>query len=249
MIPILSPQPTTIMARVQPIVSERLQITPPSEIQHSLMVCLDNSASMEMSGGLANLKELLTKFLQDLRRDPMIRASVLMQFGLFGDNQPLQMAGPFCSVNEIQVPQLPISYGTPLCGQSIAAVNLLIAGRKLISRQFNVDQRHGWLIAMTDGQPTDLHLADQARLAIQQLAREHQIEVYLFGVGQDANMDFLNSLAQPRRPAQKLESVQDFSRLFNWLKTSMRAVSASVPGQHLEIPALDGTLIPTQSNQ
>lgn len=237
---------SNLLIETMPLLSRRLCENPPTEIQFPVLVNLDNSPSMSGSGGIDIVQQVLPKFLEDSRRVPSIRSSLFMQFGLFGESNPLHLAGPFSSVMELEPPNLDLSAGTPLCARIVSSIELLIAARKIVSRQFNLDMRHAWLLEMTDGYATDSDLHEKARYAVQSRAMDYNIEVHLFGVGPTADMGFLESLAQPHRPPQKLESVEDFSQLFEWLWRSCEIISASALHQVLEIPAFDGTLIPTQ---
>ena len=228
------------------ILSARVHEEQPTDIQHLALVNGDNSQSMDVSGGLQVLNDVYPKFISDMRRDSTIRSSVLMAFGSFGSTEPLKIAAPFTCVDDLSPPQLAITNHSSICSRLIDSCNLLIAGNKLVRRALNVHQRKSWLIEMSDGHATDLEREAEARKAMHETAPQNGIETFFFGVGPNANMDFLNSIAQPGRPAELLDDKKDFAALFAWLKKSLRAVSASGQGQVLEIPSVKGNLIRTQ---
>lgn len=231
---------------VSNVISPRLIQSGLTEVQHACLVNLDNSASMYGSGAIHEVARVIPKYIDDVRRDAAIRSSVLMTFGQFGENAALKISAPFSSVQELVSPKLTPHGCTPLCQRLVDSVELLIEARKFVRRIFHVDQRHAWLIEMTDGSPTDGNVYEAARKAVQEVALENGIEVYLFGVGSGADMGFLRSIEQPGRPAEPLSGDKDFARLFDWLKRSQMSVSRSLPGEVMEIPSISGALIKTQ---
>jgi uncharacterized protein YegL len=60
-------------------------------------------------------------------------------------------------------------------------------------------------------------------------------------MGEAADMQFLNSIAQPGRPAERLTSDRDFARLFRWLSDSLKVVSRSQHGAVIEIESFSGS--------
>jgi uncharacterized protein YegL len=228
------------------ILSPQLLTTPPTESLVATLICNDNSPSMYDSGAIRELESVLPKFISDLKRDPGIRASVLMAFAHFGDEFPLALAGPLGPVDELKPPKLTPSSGTPLCARIIASIKFLRAGRKLIRTQFNLVQKNSMLIEFTDGSAGDRELAEEARIAIQTTAMQNNIEVHLFGVGREADMEFLQYLAQHGRPAERLDGEKNFAELFAWLYQSLRVVSQAIPGREIEIRSVNGSWIKTQ---
>ncbi len=217
-----------------------------TEVQHLVVTGLDNSGSVYASGAIDQLEATLPKFIQDLQQDAAIRASVLAAFSAFTNADSWRLTAPLCPVMELVTPSLQATSSTPLCGRVIESINLIKARRALVQSVLNVDQRHAWLIEMTDGCPTDTARAGEAQRAIQEVAPEAGIEVYLFGLGDGADMRFLGSLAQPERPAEMLSSCRDFAALFRWITSSLRITSRSIAGAVTQIESLSGRTIPTE---
>lgn len=215
--------------------------------QQLLMTSLDQSGSVFESGAIHEFRRALPKFVADLQKDAAIRAGLLATFSVFSnDSSCWQITAPFSPVMELTVPSLQPSNSTPLCTRIIKEVQLLKARRNLVQEMFHVDQRHAWIVEMTDGVPTDSGRAAEARKAIQEEALEAGIEVYLFGVGEGADMRFLQSVAQADRPAEMLDSDRDFAKLFNWIYESLRITSRSMTGTVTEIESLSGRIIRTE---
>lgn len=229
------------------VLSPMLLSQRPTETQHLTVVSIDNSMSMYDTGAVVALEQQLPKFIHDLNRDPSIRSSVLMTFACFGDQQAFAPLGPVRRVSDLTPPQLhPSPLGTPLCERLVADIAYIIAARKMLRNQLNVSQRKSCLIEFTDGEATDKQHEEAARQAVQRVAAESGIDVFLFGVGAGADMRFLHSIEQPERPAELLTSEKNFADLFRWLSNSLRIVSQTNPGKSTEILSVNGKRIRTQ---
>ena len=229
-----------------PALSPSVLRRPRTDAQHIVLTGLDNSGSVFGSGAITELKLALPKYIADLQQDPAIRSSVLATFSVFADPDSWCVTSPFCPVMELVPPSLTSTGSSPVCTRLIESIKLLRARRQLVQSVLHVDQRHSWLIEMTDGFPSDSHRADEARRAIQEIAVAEGIEVYLFGLGEGADMRFLQSIAQEGRPAELLNSDRDFATLFAWLKKSLRIVSRSIMGTVTEFESLSGRIIRTE---
>lgn len=227
--------------------SPKLLSQRPTETQLFTLVSIDNTGSMYNTGAIVTLEELLPKFIQDLNRDPSIRSTVLMAFACFGQEKAFEPLGEVRRVKDLTPPILhPSPLLTPLCERLVADVAYVAAARKMLRSQLNVSQRKSYIIEFTDGEAGDKHHQEAARHAIQQVAVESGIEVYLFGVGPSADMRFLHSLEQPGRAAESLNSEKNFADLFRWLTQSLRIVSQARPGRSTEILSVNGNPIRTQ---
>lgn len=230
-----------------PIISPKLQLQPPTETQHITVVSADNSGSMYGSGAIVRLQQVLPQFIQDLNRDASIRASVLMTFACFGPTRAFEPLGAIRRVSDITPPELVASgLGTPLCKRLVEGIAFIMAARNMLRTQLNVSQRKSWLIEFTDGEATDIEHAAAARHAVRNVAAENGIDVFLYGVGEGADMAFLHSIEQQERPAELLKSETNFADLFRWLHQSLRSVSQKPPGKSTDISSPNGNLFKTQ---
>jgi uncharacterized protein YegL len=127
----------------------------------------------------------------------------------------------------------------------MGVANIVLA-RKNLSRQLNVSQRKSWLIDFSDGAAVDKQHVAAARHAVQNVAAESGIEVFLYGVGAGADMTFLHSIEQADRPAELLRSEKNFAELFQWLSNSLRIVSQTTPGRSTVLSSVNGKSIITQ---
>lgn len=218
----------------------------PTETQHLTLIGADNSGSTFTSGAINVLRAALPKFIADLCADYATRSSLLVTFSKFEDPNTWRVTAPFSPVGELVPPHFSSTSSTPFCTRVIEEIELIKAQRKLVRACLQVDQRRSWLIETTDGYASDPGRSEEARNAIQNVAVEAGIEVYLFGMGEGANMSFLQSLAQPERPAELLSSDRDFAKLFKWISNSLHITSRSIAGEVAEIPSISGRLIPTE---
>lgn len=217
----------------------------PTEAQHIVQINLDNSGSVFGSDAIKALRAAIPEFIRTLNSDWAISASALCAFAVFGGEREWCYCGPFAPPKELEAPAIEAYGGTPLCNRLIESIRVISAQRKLVRNVLKASQRRAWLLEITDGCATDSNLNREAMRAVQETAIENGIEVHLIGMGEAADMDFLNQLAQPGRPAEPLEEL-DYRKLFGWLSNSLRSVSRSMPGEIVEIPSLSGNLIRTE---
>jgi uncharacterized protein YegL len=239
----IAPQPIRqLLARGQgePAFSMTVYRDRPTEPMKLFLMNFDTSESMYSSGAIRELKKETPRLITDLQRDPTIRARVLATFGIFADADSSRLTGPFRPVMELTPPEFNRTNGTPLLGRIINSIQLLKARKTLLGNALQVDLQHAWLIECTDGQPTDHGLLAEAMRHIREIAPEHGIEVFLFGVGRDADMNLLSSLAQSGRPAERLLNIKDLAALLKWVSSSLSLVSQGPVGMQTRIRSPNG---------
>lgn len=192
------------------------------------LLLLDNSGSM---GGapIAELNRGLQAFRDELVADPLASKRVEVAIVSFG---PVRTVNPFQSVTHFTAPTLQPEGQTPM-GQAIVEGLSLLRARKSEYKAAGIAYYRPWIFLITDGAPTD-SITEAAR---QVKAGEDAKEFAFFAVGvEQADMAVLAQLG--RREPLKLNGLR-FRDLFQWLSSSMKAVSRSTPGDAvpLENPA------------
>ncbi len=92
----------------------------------------------------------------------------------------------------------------------------------------------------TGGEPSDFASTDWINAVGEVRNGEAAKRLLCFGVAvEDANQKTLDALCPPSRPPVRLRGLH-FSEMFRWLSSSLKSVSNSTPGAHLQLPSPNG---------
>ena len=189
------------------------------------VLLLDTSGSMS-GAPIEQLNQGLAALQSSLAEDEVALLRVDLAIITFG---PVQLAQDFVNAGQFTPPTLRAGGDTPLGGAVQLALDQLEA-RKQIYRNNGLTYYRPWIFLMTDGQPTDGTVWQNAALRVKEAESKKKIAFFSVGV-QGANMQMLAQLSL-RQPLH-LQALK-FRELFTWLSTSLTSVSHSTPTQ--EVP-------------
>ena len=175
------------------------------------------------------LQEGVKMFFHSLYEDEIARHSAEVSVVTFGGT--VEEFIEFTSLSK-EPPTLSLQAAgdTPM-GEAVAVALDSLEARKSQYKNTGVDYYQPWLVLMTDGAPTD-HIADAVR-RVERLVERRNLTVFAIGIGSDAHMDALARFS-PNRPPLRLDGLK-FREFFEWLSKSVQRVSASHPGQNVEL--------------
>ena len=197
------------------------------------VLLLDTSDSMR-GKPIRALNEGIRQYVDDLIMDPVASLRVETAIVTFDDETNIVL--DFATSVDIGDVTLTTGGLTNMAPAINQALDMLHA-RKLQYRNAGIDYYRPWVILITDGEPTDD--VDDLLAASERLKREEaakSVAFFCLGV-QNANMEILNALGS--RPALPLKGLA-FTQFFNWLSTSMQAVSASQIDDEIRLPDRSG---------
>jgi uncharacterized protein YegL len=143
----------------------------------------------------------------------------------------VKLVQDFITIDDFIPPLLTADGMTPM-GEAIEYALDLLEKRKATYRENGIQYYRPWIFMITDGAPTDSWGKAARRL------REAELDnkLLFFAVGvEGADMDTLNHVVPPSRPAVRLNGL-DFRSLFIWLSSSMKRVSSGKVGEVIVLP-------------
>ncbi|MDB4912389.1 MAG: hypothetical protein JWM95_33 [Gemmatimonadetes bacterium] len=189
------------------------------------VLVLDVSGSMS-GAPIQQLNDGLQFFREELLADPQAARRAEVAMVTFG---PVSVLQDFVGAESYQPPHLTTQGDTPM-GAAILQAIQLVQDRKRVYQENGIMYFRPWIFLITDGAPTDAW--KNAAMAVREGEAASKFAFFAVGV-KGADMDVLAQIA-PRGPMQ-LEGLR-FREMFAWLSASMKRVSASAPGDKVDLP-------------
>ncbi|MEH7235760.1 vWA domain-containing protein [Bacillus sp. JJ1562] len=194
-----------------------------------LPICLVLDTSYSMNGEpIKELNKGVKLFMESIRKDDTASASAEISMVTFGGE--VKQLFDFGSIHRQTIPHLSVNGLTPM-GEAVNLAVDLLERRKNMYSQSGVSYFQPWIVIMTDGAPTD-DISLAARRT-SDLVNNRKLTIFPLGIGPNADMDTLK-LFSPNRPPLKIKGL-NFVEFFEWLSSSVSAISASTPGEKVNL--------------
>lgn len=196
-----------------------------SEHHMALLFLLDVSGSMD-GEPIQSLNESINRFKEEVCRDP--HTQEILDVAIVAFNSNTRVVLPFTPVGYMEPINLTAEGGTEISPAVRVAVDM-VDERSRFYRHSGTEPYKPWIFMISDGYGGDV--SEVARL-VREKDQAGFLRFWALGVeGYDSKT--LHELAGER--VMKLHGY-DFSKIFNWVNKSMRAVSVSSPSEN---PHLD----------
>lgn len=200
------------------------------------MLVLDTSGSMT-GEAIKQLNNGVQCLVDELSKDGL--ASKRVELAILHFGAKVNLACDFTPPTAMHPPVFTAEGPTPM-GEAVVRACAVLDARKEQYREAGIPYYRPWIFLITDGEPTDLD--SPLWTTAVELIRDGETakRLLFFGVAvENANQKTLNTLCPPTRPSVRLKGLQ-FSEMFRWLSSSLKSVSRSNPGAHLQLPSSNG---------
>lgn len=182
-----------------------------------IVILADTSNSMK-GAPIDELNAGLLVFKEATEGDEIIESRLEVLLMTFGGT-PL-VINEFTPVTDFQPPLLVSKGGTPMGGALLLALQK-IEERKDLYRAHSIDYFRPIMIMITDGEPTDTDVWDNAVEALVNAVVAKKVHFQAIGV-EKANMELLSQMSPTIAPI-KLHAVEKFKDYFKFLSCSVGA--------------------------
>ena len=219
----------------EPMMIPDVALVDNTEQRTPLVLVLDCSGSMN-GEPIDQLNSGLKLLEMELKGDAIAAKRVRLLVVKFGGMDGVEAIGDWVDAMEFSAPILDANGTTPT-GAAVDFALAKIEEQKLGFKQAGVAYTRPWLFLMSDGQPTDQWQAAADRC--RQAETANKVAVFPIAVGGAAHADALAQFSGRGEAAVKRLDGLKFQELFLWLSASMKVVSQSRPGGHVQLPSAD----------
>ena len=195
------------------------------------ILVLDTSGSMGANGRIERLNEGLKAFEHSIRSDETLCQQVLLMVIGFGTT--VQMLCDWTQGDSFTAPLLQAS-GMTAMGQAMTLAHSATEEIRHDLQSRGIPMTRPWIFLMSDGGPNDdgwQEAAAKSRAACE----NRRAVVWPIAVPPDADGSALKAFARSNMNVYSIGTDANFTAIFEWLSTSLGAISNSSSGQMIEV--------------
>ena len=197
------------------------------------VLVLDVSGSMR-GARMDTLNQSIQEFKQQVCEDQL--TSIRAEIAIIAFSDRPRVAQEFVTVDKFDPQRLGVEGGTKI-GIAVVKALDMAEERKRSYRASGINYYRPIIILITDGYPehdTPQEI-EEAKTRVREAEEGRHAAVFSFGVDEKADIDAISAIMTPHRPAKPIRSAQ-LGKLFEWLSSSLSAISTSQPGQRITLP-------------
>jgi uncharacterized protein YegL len=196
------------------------------------VLLLDTSGSMEQYGRIGALNTALRSFQKAVCSDEQLRQQVLLMIISFGGTVRIELE--WTQVDEFEAPTLHTNGTTPM-GEAMTVALAAIEELRAKLKGEGIPYTKPWIFLLSDGGPNDTGW-EAAAAESRRAAENSRVVVWPIAVPPEADGHALKQFAASDMNVYVVSETQ-FSSLFEWLTTSLGALSSSRPNDVVQIAA------------
>lgn len=194
----------------------------------SIVAETGTSSIQELNDGLGVFKDAV---MSDDMAAMRVQVSIIT---VGGPEDDARLHMDWTDAVDFQPPQLYAEGGTPLA-QGMRLALEAVERQKLVLNEHSIGFTRPWIMVITDGRPTDLHLWDSVTAECRAAESAGRCLIFPIGVG-NADLRCLGQLSE--RPAIRMAQTR-WRECFQWLSASLGRGVRSQPGGSVQLPAMD----------
>lgn len=196
------------------------------------VLLLDTSGSMQEHGRIDALNAALREFEQAIKGDESLRQQVTLTLITFGGD--VQVEREWMPASSFTAPTLVAQGMTPM-GEAMTVALAAVEELRMKLRSEGIPYTKPWIFLMSDGAPNDTGW-EKSAAASRQAAEDKRVVIWPIAVPPLADGSALKQFASSSMNVYAVGEAQ-FSGLFEWLTTSLGALSNSQVGDKLQLAA------------
>ena len=217
----------------KPVLEDTVEFAENPEPRCPCVLVLDVSGSMR-GARMDTLNQSILEFKTQVCEDQL--TSIRAEIAVIAFSDRPRVAQDFVTADKFQPQELGIEGGTKIGIAMIKALDM-VEERKRSYRAGGISYYRPIIILISDGYPEHdtPEQIEEATRRVREAEDGRHAAIFSFGVDDKADIAKISAMMAPHRPARPIKQA-DLGKLFEWLSSSLSAISTSQPGQRISLP-------------